>query len=95
MKSASIQSRKAALATAYTQCRARTLSLFEDCDRATFCAQPHPDFSPIGWHLGHIGFVESTWLLEQLAGLEPNYPAFYRTLYDAAGLPKTERRNLP
>ena len=39
--------------------------------------------------------MESTWLLEQAAGLEPNYPAFYRTLYDAAGLPKAERRKLP
>lgn len=95
MQSASIQSRRAAIATALTQCRARTLALFAEGDRAAFCAQPHPDFSPIGWHLGHIGFVESTWLLERAAGLAPSYPTGYRTLYDAAGLPKAERRSLP
>ncbi len=95
MPSASIQSRREAIADAFARCRARTLALFAECDRAAYCAQSHPDFSPIGWHLGHIGFVESDWLLERAAGLACNYPAGYRTLYDAAGLPKAERCFLP
>ena len=26
-----------------------------DVDEVDFCRQVHPDFSPLGWHLGHIG----------------------------------------
>ncbi len=77
-----------------TQCRQRTLALLVGIDQTAFCQQVHPDFSPIGWHLGHIGFTESLWLLENLGGMPAPFPQ-YRRLYAADGLPKTERVHLP
>jgi gamma-glutamyl hercynylcysteine S-oxide synthase len=79
----------------YEHCRAGTLALFEQCDHETFCHQAHPDFSPIGWHLGHIGFTESLWLLELCAGLPSIFSPEYKRLFAANGLPKTERVKLP
>lgn len=76
------------------RCRESTLKLFAGLDRATFCGQAHPEFSPVGWHLGHIAFTESLWLLERQRGLAPLYPQ-YRRLFAADGLPKAERANLP
>ncbi|CAN1212545.1 Ergothioneine biosynthesis protein EgtB [Tumidithrix helvetica PCC 7403] len=78
----------------YQQCRQATLSLFEGIDRATFCRQAHPDFSPVGWHLGHIAFIESVWILNKAAGLPAIAPHYHR-LFAADGLPKAERDNLP
>ncbi len=76
------------------QCRTSTLALFKGMDAATFRHQPHPDFSPVGWHLGHIAYIESFWLLEHCAGLTPLFPE-YKRLFAADGLPKSERVNLP
>ncbi len=76
------------------QCRQLTLDLFEGVDYDTFSRQAHPDFSPIGWHLGHIAYTESLWLLEHCAGQPFQFPQ-YRRLYAADGLPKSERVNLP
>lgn len=75
-------------------CRQGTLALFEQVDEATFCSQAHPEFSPVGWHLGHIAYTESLWLLERGAGLPPIFPE-YRRLFVADGLPKSERVKLP
>jgi hypothetical protein len=68
--------------------------LFEQVDETTFCCQAHPEFSPVGWHLGHIAYIESLWLLERGAGLAPMFPQ-YRRLFVADGLPKSERVKLP
>lgn len=76
------------------RCRNSTLNLFAEVDYSSFCRQVHPDFSPIGWHLGHIAYTESLWLLERSAGLPPLFPE-YRRLFAADGLPKKERENLP
>lgn len=84
----------AQLADWMTTCRAQTLALVAGLDRSTFCQQAHPDFSPIGWHLGHIAYTEALWILEHLAGHPPQFPA-YRRLFAADSLPKTERQQLP
>ena len=76
------------------QCRLGTLKLFESMDDATFRCQVHPDFSPVGWHLGHIGFTEGLWLLERGAGMSPLFPQ-YRQLMAQDGLPKHQRVELP
>ena len=76
------------------QCRSGTLVLFEGMDEATLRRQAHPDFSPVGWHLGHIAYIESLWLLERGAGMPPLW-AEHRQLFAADGLPKTKRVNLP
>jgi ergothioneine biosynthesis protein EgtB len=78
----------------FTQCRQLTLDLVADMDSKTFCTQAHPDFSPVGWHLGHIAFTESYWILEKCANLKPLFPQYHK-LFAADGLPKSERENLP
>jgi gamma-glutamyl hercynylcysteine S-oxide synthase len=78
----------------YQQCRQATLALFEGIDHSRFCRQAHPDFSPIGWHLGHIAFVESVQVLHQAAGIPAIAPHYHR-LFAADSLPKRERANLP
>ena len=76
------------------QCRNGTLALLEGIDETTFCRQAHREFSPVGWHLGHIAFTEAYWILEYCAG-EPAMFDKYHRLFAADGLPKAERQNLP
>ncbi len=76
------------------QCRTGTLALFEGVDQTTFCRQAHLDFSPAGWHLGHIAYTESLWLLERSGAMSPLWTE-YRQLFAADGLPKTQRVKLP
>lgn len=82
------------LRQALIESRAATLALFDDLDAEAFRQQAHPDFSPVGWHLGHIGYTEGLWLLEHSAGLKPQFPQ-YRSLFAADGLPKGDRVHLP
>ncbi|MDF5716794.1 MAG: ergothioneine biosynthesis protein EgtB [Rhizonema sp. NSF051] len=83
-----------AIALAFQQRRATTLALFEGIEETTFCRQVHPDFSPVGWHLGHIAYTESLWLLERSAGLRCLFPQYHK-LFAADGLPKNQRVQLP
>lgn len=76
------------------QCRRLTLALFADVDDIQLRQHVHPDFSPVGWHLGHIAYTESLWLLERLEGRSPLFPE-YRRLFAQDGLPKAERVHLP
>ncbi|BAY68332.1 ergothioneine biosynthesis protein EgtB [Anabaena sp. FACHB-709] len=85
---------KELIAFALEECRTKTLSLFVGMDAATFCCQPHADFSPVGWHLGHIAYIESLWVLEHSADLPCLFPQ-YRQLFAADGLPKKQRGQLP
>ncbi|WGV25340.1 ergothioneine biosynthesis protein EgtB [Halotia branconii] len=85
---------KEAIYQALGECRLKTMVLFEGMDETTFRSQPHPDFSPVGWHLGHIAYTESLWLLEHSANLPCLFPQ-YRKLFAADGLPKSERVQLP
>jgi len=86
--------RQCAIAKDMQHCRIGTLALFEEVDDATFCRQAHLDFSPVGWHLGHIAYTESLWLLERGEGRQTLFPE-YRQLFVADGLPKSERVKLP
>lgn len=90
----SLQDRRSQIKQLMEECRSATLALFQTVDYDTFCQQAHPDFSPIGWHLGHIAYTESLWLLERFAGLSPQFPQ-YRRLFAADILPKAERVYLP
>lgn len=82
------------LKQALQQCRQSTLALFQTVDYDTFCRQAHPEFSPVGWHLGHIAYTEALWILEHCAKKNRQFPDFGR-LFIADGLPKAERQNLP
>lgn len=94
MKLALIQSRRASIAAALTQTRQYILDLLSQVDESLFFKQAHLDFSPIGWHFGHIAFIEAYWILEYLAELPPSF-AEHQLLFAADGLPKQERQNLP
>jgi ergothioneine biosynthesis protein EgtB len=82
------------IAESLQSCRTETLALFTTVEDAIFCRQLHPEFSPVGWHLGHIAFTEAYWILEQLQGFKPIFSE-YRQLFAADGLPKTARQKLP
>ncbi|MGB3691741.1 MAG: SUMF1/EgtB/PvdO family nonheme iron enzyme [Spirulinaceae cyanobacterium] len=94
MKLLSINSKREAIAEALQQCREQTIDLFADLDAKTFCQQAHGDFSPVGWHLGHIAYTEAYWILAGCAKFPTLYPQYQR-LFAADGLPKVERQNLP
>jgi ergothioneine biosynthesis protein EgtB len=94
VRSYALSSQKQQILQRLAQCRSSTLELVANLDREIFCTQAHPDFSPVGWHLGHIGYTESLWLLRQHAGAPPLEPGYDR-LFAADGLPKQERSNLP
>ncbi len=76
------------------QCRDRTLTLVQGISKRVLQQQAHPDFSPVGWHLGHIAFTESLWVLEHLAQQSSPY-THYEKLFAADGLPKAQRQLLP
>ena len=94
MKLASTQSRKS-IATALNQARCHTLDLLAQIDEPQFFLQVHPEFSPIGWHFGHLAFIEAYWISEVLADSPLGFPLEYCRLFAADGLPKQERQNLP
>jgi ergothioneine biosynthesis protein EgtB len=80
------------------QQRSLTLDLIATVPTNCLNQQAHPDFSPIGWHLGHIGYTEALWLLENLAQQPAPSPSGIRQLqllFAADGLPKVDRQNLP
>ncbi len=78
----------------FLRSRHLTLALFDGLDSEAFSRQAHSDFSPVGWHLGHIGFAEERWLLKHCAGRAPICPSYHR-LFAADGLPKDQRCDLP
>jgi gamma-glutamyl hercynylcysteine S-oxide synthase len=79
---------------AMEETRAATLALTARLGEQSLRARPHADFSPVGWHLGHVAFTEATWVLERLAGdaslSRPFAPAFAQ-----GGRPKAARSDLP
>ena len=75
-------------------CRRHTLTLVSGMTPDTFYRQSHPDFSPVGWHLGHIAYTESLWVVEYLDNC-PQIRSHYKRLFCADGLPKSQRENLP
>lgn len=79
-----------ALAADFAACRAATLALFARVETELFRVQLHPDYSPLGWHLGHIAYAEALWLLD---GGETT-PALAR-VFAVDGLPKAERIHIP
>lgn len=90
----SISSNKEVIYEAMQCCRSGTLALFDGIDDVGFCKQAHPEFSPAGWHLGHIAYTEALWILEKCAGLPTLFPEYHKLLA-ADGLPKCDREKLP
>ncbi|MCS6781953.1 MAG: SUMF1/EgtB/PvdO family nonheme iron enzyme [Gloeomargarita sp. SKYBB_i_bin120] len=75
----------------YINCRQRTLALIAPLTDEQLTQQVHPEFSPIGWHLGHIAYTEALWLL----GEPLPYPEL-APIFRVDGYAKAERsRVLP
>lgn len=85
---------KQALRAELTQARAQTLALFTELEAASFSRQVHPEFSPVGWHLGHIGYTEAFWILDQCLG-EPEWARAYESFFSTTQSVKCERVHLP
>lgn len=86
---------QASFFAALEACRRQTLNWVTDMQPALLKQQAHPDFSPIGWHLGHIAYTEALWMTERSANQTDQFPLQYQQLFSAEGLPKKERENLP
>jgi gamma-glutamyl hercynylcysteine S-oxide synthase len=80
---------------ALSHCRQGTLALVNGLDEPLLSLSAHADFSPLGWHLGHIALTESMWILEKFLGFPHEKLEPYRRLFAADGLPKTQRQQLP
>lgn len=72
-----------------TRTRAVTLGLLDVCDEQELRRQWHPDFSPAGWHYGHLAAFEAWWLLEQRG--DRVVADSLRALFDPASTPKGDR----
>ncbi|MEL6605471.1 MAG: SUMF1/EgtB/PvdO family nonheme iron enzyme [Cyanobacteria bacterium J06614_10] len=75
-------------------CRGETLALANGLDEELLKRQAHLDFSPVGWHLGHVAYTEALWMAAYFAGEACDVPT-YRRLFAADGLPKSQRQHLP
>jgi gamma-glutamyl hercynylcysteine S-oxide synthase len=83
-----------AIRQAMAETRENTLRLFANIDDADFRRQIHPDFSPVGWHLGHIGVTEGYWILQQCKG-ESSPSTFHDSFFTPTDNPKPNRIHLP
>lgn len=70
--------------------RALSLRLVEDLDDAQIRLAPHPAFSPIGWHLGHVAWQEERWLHRRAWG-RPAIDPELDLLFDSFRSPKGSR----
>ncbi len=83
---------QAQLQAALVACRQNTLDLVAGLGEDLWRRQIHPEFSPLGWHLGHIALTEAQWLLPKSLDCTK---AEHRVLFAADGLPKHQRESLP
>jgi iron(II)-dependent oxidoreductase len=63
-------------------------------DDADFDRIVDPDYSPIGWHLGHIGMTEAYWILQRAMGAPPPRTDYLR-LFSPVSRPRAARADLP
>jgi iron(II)-dependent oxidoreductase len=76
------------------EARDQTLHLCACVNDIDFRRQLHREFSPVGWHLGHIGVTEAYWILQQCKG-EPTLSAAYDRFFTPTDTPKPAREHLP
>ncbi|MCS6960560.1 MAG: SUMF1/EgtB/PvdO family nonheme iron enzyme [Pseudanabaenaceae cyanobacterium SKYGB_i_bin29] len=75
-------------------CRQHTLAIFTQVEESICYVQAHPEFSPIGWHLGHIAYTESLWLLPGEWQSKLSIPEA-KSYFSVENLPKSNRSCLP
>jgi ergothioneine biosynthesis protein EgtB len=82
------------LIAAWDRTRRLTLELVRLASDEELRTAFHPDFSPIGWHLGHIATFEAFWVLERTHGESP-LSSEYDALFDPRQVAKHLRTTLP
>ena len=83
----------AALLDEYDRARAYTDTLWRDLPDEQIHWRPKPDFSPIGWHLGHQAAV-AHFMVRNLTAAEPSPDPDIEAMMDSAN-PETDRGDLP
>ncbi|MFQ5797132.1 MAG: SUMF1/EgtB/PvdO family nonheme iron enzyme [Bacteroidota bacterium] len=91
---AMMSSNKSALKASFLKAREDTLRLAAMVDDRDLSRSLHKEFSPLRWHIGHIGMFEAFWVLQQTKG-DPSLSKEYDFLFDPTQNPKPERINLP
>jgi iron(II)-dependent oxidoreductase len=74
--------------------RESTLALVGALPPSWLTAQPDPEWSPIGWHLGHVAFTEALFILGRIGGDDSLFAPFERE-FAQDGRAKEERSELP
>lgn len=77
----------------YDLARSYTDTLWTDLTDEEIGWRPRPEFSPIGWHLGHQAAV-SHFMIRNLVAAEPKLDAELEAMMDSAN-PEMERGDLP
>lgn len=74
--------------------RSAVTEVLDGLGQEDICRQIDPEFSPLGWHYGHIAYTESLWLLDGPAETATARPDL-ETTFRVDGLPKSRRGELP
>ena len=77
----------------YDRACAYTDALWEDLPEEEIRWRPRPDFSPIGWHLGHQAAV-AHFMFRNLTAAEPSPDPTLEPVMDSAN-PEANRGDLP
>lgn len=77
----------------YDRARAYTDTLWQDLAEDEIAWRPRPEFSPIGWHLGHQAAV-AHFMVRNLTAAEPSPDAGLEAVMDSATL-EVDRGDLP
>jgi hypothetical protein len=77
----------------YDRARAYTDTLWQDLPDEQIRWRPRPDFSPIGWHLGHQAAV-AHFMVRNLTAAEPSPDPDLEPVMDSAN-PEADRGELP
>jgi len=80
----------ASLWEALEDARRTTLRLIDGITEAQARQQPDPAFSPLAWHLGHVGWQEEVWALRAASGSAPIDPKLDR-IFDSFRSEKSSR----
>lgn len=76
--------------TRIAQLRTTSLSMLDGLSAVEQRAQPHPELSPLLWHVGHVFFMETYWLAERIFG-DARVTDAWRDLYVPEICAKDER----
>lgn len=77
----------------YDRARAYTDTLWHDLSERDIRWRPRPEFSPIGWHLGHQAVV-AHFMVRNLTAAEPSPDPDLEPMMDSAN-PEADRGDLP